>query len=57
MDGSEFTEVSYNTKDMKPNEIGIRFDGDNKYINSILTIKYITDTGNETPLDVRIVSL
>lgn len=57
MDGIEFTEVTYNTKDMQPNEVGIRFDGDNKYINSILTIKYITDDGNEISLDVKIVSL
>ena len=57
MDGDEFTQVSYNTKDMKKNEIGIRFDGDNEYINSVLTIKYITDDGDETPLDVKIVSL
>lgn len=57
MDGVEFTEVTYNTKDMQPNEVGIRFDGDNKYINSILTIRYITDDGNEISLDVKIVSL
>lgn len=57
MNGDEFTQVSYNTKDMKQNEIGIRFDGGNEFINSVLTIKYITDNGDETPLDVKIVSL
>ena len=57
MDGEEFTEVTYKTDGYSPNEVGIRFDGGKEYIDSILTIKYITDDGYETSLDVRIVSL
>ena len=57
LDDKEFTEVTYKTDGYEPNEVGIRFDGGKEYIDSILTIKYITDTGSETPLDVRIVSL
>lgn len=57
INGSEFTNVTYKTTGMKINEIGIRFDGGEDYMDSILTLKYITDDGSEIPLDVKIVSL